>query len=68
MANAKAVALSTKFEVIMTLLKMLGLEKLDDDNIDLVFQSSCSKDLKRALGAACDSARASLELISSLCK
>lgn len=68
MANAKAVALSTKFDVILSLLKIMGLEKLDDDNIDLVFQTSCSKELKRALGAACDSAIKSLECISNLCK
>lgn len=68
MANAKAVALSTKFDVVLSLLKMMGLEKLDDDNIQLVRSSVCSKELKAALCAACDSARASLELISSLCK
>ncbi len=68
MANAKAVALSVKFDVILSLLKMMGLDKLDDDNIDLVFQTKCSKELKRALSAACDSAISSLTGISSLCK
>ena len=68
MANVKAVSLSSKVEVIMSLLKMMGLEKLDDDNINLVYATQCSQELKSALGAACASAIVTLEQVKALCK
>ena len=67
MVNAKAVALSSKFDVIMSLLRIMGLEKIDDDNIDLVRQVSISKELQTALVAACKSAIVSLEIMCECC-